>query len=377
MWIYLINIVILPLYGMFRRRNIGIFIAGMQLFLILAFRDVTVGVDLGNYIGGFNFISELSFSDLCSRLHLVSTADLVYPYSYESGYCVLNWLCGKIGLSFHSFLVIHAAFVVFSVCRFISKYSYKPWMSFCLFIGLGMYEHLFGILRQTLAVAILLYGFDCINSRKWKKFIIIVFLAFTMHRLSIIFVILYFLMNKRITKAVMIKFLAGCTVFLGFSQIFYTRIISNLLRFIGKEGYTQSDFSINNLIITMLLFTILILIFVDFEIFKEKTMNMFMWSFLCSIPIEILGMNNDVFARSIEIFYIAVIILLPNIIRMYGLKIEQNQQVISYLKRTTRQTTLIRLIASLIVYVLMIGLLIYVLKDSVIVPYVLYKGVKL
>lgn len=375
MWIYIANIAILPFYGMFRKRNIGIFFAGIQMFLILAFRDITVGADLGNYIGGFKFISGLSFVNLCSRFHLVRTADLIYPYSYESGYCLLNWLCGKIGISFHGFLVICAAFIIFSTCRFIAKYSYKPWMSFCLFVGLGMYEYSFGILRQSLAVAILLYAFDYIKLRKWRNFIVIVFVAFTIHRLSIIFVILYFLIEKPITKKFMMKFFCFCIVFLGLSRILYVKIISNLLHFIGKETYGQSTFAMNNQILIMFLLIVLIFIFVDFKIFKEKNMNMFMWAFMCSIPVEILGMNNEGFARAIEIFYISVIILLPNIIRVYGLKRKYNQQIIGYLKKSNRQTSLINLFASLFIYMLMIGLLIYSLKNSVIVPYELYKGV--
>ncbi|MGO5542848.1 EpsG family protein [Blautia sp. HCP3S3_H10_1] len=376
MSLYILNMGILPIYSLLKKKNkkYGVFFVGLQLFLILALRDITVGVDLSNYGGGYKFIGGLTFKSLLSRLHLIQTAELVYPYSYESGYCVINWIFSKLGFSFHGFLIICAAFTIISLCIFINKYSSKPWLSFALYIGLGMYEYSFGILRQTLALSILLYGIDFIKQKKFKKFIFIVFIAFTIHRLAILFCVLYFLGNKIITKRLMGSCIFSCIIFLGISKMFYTGVIGRLLSIIGKSTYAESNFSINNQIILMFLIALLILFAVDFDLFKRKDMNLFMWSFLCAIPIEIIGMNNDGFARAIEIFYIAIIILIPNIINTYGVRYCKNTYGQKYkIRWNGNQLLLTKLIAEIIVFVLVFGLYIYLLKASPIVPYKLYK----
>ncbi|GEM_PF-6138402 len=370
MGIYVLSMAMIPIFGLLRGKNkqLGATLNGIQLFLILAFRDITLGADLSNYSGGYQFISSLSFGELIKRLHLFNVADLVYPYAYESGYCVFNWICSKIGLSFHGFLVVCSAFIIISVTKFISKYSLNEWLSFSLFLGLGMYEYSFGILRQTLAVAILLFAFDCAIEGKTKKFLLLVFLAFTMHRIAILFCIIYFLSRVQINKNKMIRYVGICAIFVIFSNLIYEKVIAFVLAKIGKSTYINITFKINNQIILMFAISIIIILFIDFEIFKEKELNIFMWSFLCAIPIEILGMNNDGFARAVEIFYIAIIVLLPNIVTLYGKKNSQVREE-KFLIVSIDTNTII----TCIIYLMMFGMMIYTLKDSFIVPYIFYK----
>ena len=66
-------------------------------------------------------------------------------------------------------------------------------------------------------------------------------------------------------------------------------------------------------------FIVLILIFTSFEDFFEENLdNSFLcWCFLWAFAIEIMGLYNDVIARAMQIPYIAIIALIPNILKRY------------------------------------------------------------
>ena len=69
----------------------------------------------------------------------------------------------------------------------------------------------------------------------------------------------------------------------------------------------------------MLLIAVMILIFASFEeLFEENPENNFLcWAFLLAIAIEIMGLYNDVIARAMYIPYVAVIALVPNVLKRY------------------------------------------------------------
>ena len=318
MWIYIINFVLIIAYGVFiKNKKLLVSLAAAQTFLILAFRAPTLGVDLDNYCAGFEFISELDFTDIVSRLNLIKTAELVYPFDYESGYAMANWVVGRLGFDFHGFLVIHAAFCMFSAGRFIYKYCDDPKVGFALFLSMGFFEYLFGILRQMLALAILLFAIPLIKKKKPIPYFLICLLAFTVHRVSLILVPLYFLCNIKLTKKRYMITLTGVLVLLVISPIIAKLVLEPLLRLIGKTSYSL-NFSMNMQIIIMAFIAIMILLFSSFDdVYNDPDQNMLCWMFLLALAVQIIGLYNDVVARAVYIPYIAIIALIPNVLGRY------------------------------------------------------------
>lgn len=121
MAIYIFNFLSLPVYGkIFNRRSVC-WLAGVQMFLILALRADTLGVDLVSYKAGFDYISGLSFTEMLSTLRFFLQAKLPYPLSFESGWVVLTWLISWFGLGFHFLLVVCAGINMIACSRFIYK----------------------------------------------------------------------------------------------------------------------------------------------------------------------------------------------------------------------------------------------------------------
>ncbi len=318
MAIYILCFLTLPIYdALIRDKKKLVTVVTVQLFLILALRDPTLGVDLVNYSGGYNFISSLGLTDLLSRLRLISSAELVFPYEYESGYVLLNWILGKLGVSFHLFLILHAAFCMTSFGVFIYRYSKLPWLSFSMLIAFSYFEYSFGILRQLLAISILLWAVPFIEKKKPIRFFLIVFLAFLFHRTAIVFAVMYLVRYIKVTRIVYLVNAAVWAILIVVTPFLFNVVLKRILLLLGKQSYTGISFEWSNMTTLLLLFAALAFFTLDFGAMKEKRNSIFCWGFLLMMPFQILAMSNEVFGRMILYYMVFGIALIPNILYDY------------------------------------------------------------
>lgn len=350
MWIYILNFALILFWGiLIKNKKVFVTIASIQIFLILALRSTELGADAGVYAAGFDYISKFSFIDMISKLNIINVADLMYPFSFESGYVVLNWLVSQIFGDFKWLLIIHAGFCVWTCGVFVYRYSYSPVLSFSLFVSLGFYTQFFFILRQTLAMCIMLWSIHFIRARKFVKFFFIFLIAFTIHRAVIVFLPLYFIYNLKITKRRYPVLIMGNFFLLAISPIIANYVLAPILNLFHMSY--KLKFNYNNLIVLMVIISVLIFVFSDFKIMFENDNNrLLLWMFMLSIMVEVVGMYNDVVARAVYMLYISVIILIPNIFSRY-----MNRDV--------------ALLGEFLMVMLVFFFMIYQLQDSSIVPY--------
>lgn len=352
MEIYLYNYLIMPIYAKILNRRSFCIIASLQMFLILAFRSHDVGVDLTVYSQAFEYISSLSFFEMIMRIRIIHDAILPYPFSMEGGWMILNWTIAFLGLGFHSLLVV-CAFINMSVCGlYIYKYSNEPWMSFCIICSLGVYTYMFGILRQSLALSIIVYAIDCYASKSEKKAWGWIFIAFTIHRtalLAIVLILIYRTVDasKAKYKAVLIRWIAFAIA----SPIIYqaTKIF---FRLFGK-GYVGAGFRWNNLMTLLLFVCIATMMLFDFNKIKTRMQVFFLWCMWAAVFWETIGLYNDNLARSVQYFTYFSAFAIPLIVCSY-----KNKKVVFCGKG--------------VVYTTLFLFLLYTLKGSAIVPYKMY-----
>lgn len=352
MGIYILNYLSLPVYRLILKKNKAFCIAfSIQLFLILALRHPSLGVDYITYSSGFEYISNLSFSDMLLRLRLVGTAKLTYPFVFESGYVVLNWIVAEIGFSFHGLLVVCAAINCASIGRFIYKYSNNPLLSFAIFVSFNMYVYCFGIIRQSLALSVVLWAVPYIIEKKRTKAILLIMIAFLFHRVAIIWLPFVFLFKIPITKK---RFLAayftGIALIL-FASYIYKNVITKMMLIIEVTNRLTIDFQYNNFALLIEIIGIIIYFFIDFKLFENSNLNLACWGLIFLFLFEPVSMCNEVFARASELYTVFLIILIPGLIYTY-----KNSNT--------------KLIANVVVFILMFGYMIYSLSsNNVLIPY--------
>lgn len=314
MTIYILNAITIVLYSFMLRddKKNYCFIVGLQLFLILALRNPLMGVDVDIYSRGYAYISNFSYSELTKRLRFLGDARLKYPFKFESGWTLLNWLCSKIGLSYTHFSIFLSLVNVFAFVRFIYKYSINPLISFLVLLSFQFYNYCFCILRQSLAVSLLIFSLDAILENKNAKAFFLILVAFCIHKVSIIFV--PFLLFPRMTfdkkRMVLFFILLACELIVV--GHFY-KIIGVVLTFLGK-GYSPSKLSINNLYILLVLFVLLIFIFFKNEKNKNNIFSILGIGMFYATAIETIGLVQNVAARAVELPLISLLIMLPVLI---------------------------------------------------------------
>ena len=352
MTIYIINILLIIVYAiLIKNRKKFIILVSIQLFLILALRSSSLGVDLANYSAGFNYIKTLNFPEMISKLHFFKIADLIYPFDYESGYVVLNWVISHLGFNFHGFLVVCAFVNIFSFSYFIYKYSDIPWLSYVILCTFGIYTYFFGIIRQSLALSIFLWSLHFWINKKRLKSILLFIIAFLCHRAIIIALPIFLFANfKPINRKKFLILLIFSIPFLIFSRFIYVNVIYAIMSILGK-GYVGHGLQLNNLIILLYFLSSIVLIFVNFDKIKNNKMcNISLYTLLISIFIEIMGLYNDNFARTMQIYNTFLLLSIPSLIKQYN-----NQKVIAIVKT--------------LLVLLLIIFMVHSLKNSKIVPY--------
>lgn len=223
---YIICMFIEKVRGKRLNRKIWTLVLIIPLFIIAAFRSPNIGNDTLNYYRSYLIVSqEKFFSRTRSR--------------FEPGYVFFMKIIDLLGFDYLGFQIITSAIIMFSVGRFISKYSNNIAFSFYIFVTTRMFFGTMNIVRQYLAIAILLFSVEYIKKRNFIKFSILVLIAYCFHSTAIVFLIMYPIAN--------IKFDAKKTVvFLGIgmvSSIFFDFLVRKFVILMGKyEGYLYGEY---------------------------------------------------------------------------------------------------------------------------------------
>lgn len=165
----------------------------------------------------------------------------------EIGYKYLNKLIQLIPCSNVFWLyIITSAFMIFGFGYAIKKYVEPEYLfvSIFMFIGSGIFFATLNLIRQYIAIVIILLGLGFLKNKKYIKFSIAIFLACLFHTSAIImlpFMIFYIIFNNN-------KYTKTLIVFYIMSLIFIVvdiRYIIEMLSFIIPERwiwYLESEF---------------------------------------------------------------------------------------------------------------------------------------
>ncbi len=361
MLIYIANFFSLYLYNfIIKNKLFFVCLASLQLFLILALRANDLGPDLTAYQEMYYYIGSLSWDNLCSRLHFFSTAELAIGMGIESGYVLFNWLVYSLGFSYHGFLVICALITIAPVGWFIKKYSKNPSLSFLVYVSTNLFFYNFGILRQSLAISILLCAVTFILKRQLLVSLLFVLLAFTFHRAAILWVPLILATRYCLNNKIFFLLFAAALVVLGTFALAGTGFLSPLLTFFGKSHYMTNEFAANNMIFLLFILAGALCALCDIStLTKEPIYNLLVWALLLCLYFEAICTFTPL-ARALPVLLIFIPVLLPNMLFNFRYGISQDKAPLLRFIITNG------LIGFLFIYMIL------QLRGSVIIPYRFY-----
>lgn len=336
MTIYLVTLFGLMLYGACknhnttnRRRKIYTFVAFACLALVAMLRSYNVGRDLqSHYYKTFLRVVNMDWNNL-------------FTLGYENGYLVFYKLISMFTDNGQWMIAIHALFVIGITGWFIYRNSENVVMSTFLFITTNTWFMYMTMMRQAMAVCIVLIALEIWKRKDWKikryvLYVAIVILAMQFHSSAFIaffMPIFDFLPFKR--KHIFISTLVMIASFALYNQMF--KAVSFLQ--IGKRDYTEfyssSGEAIN--IISLYFVFIYVLIFaigtLSLVYYNKKRNNQssglavtdesgFSNSFLLYMVLilavcRITGLKINIMARMTYCFMPFVYVLLPRSINCF------------------------------------------------------------
>lgn len=163
-------------------------VIALSLILMAGLRSPNVDADYHVYSSRFDYISTLSARELLN---------LMGSFTIEPGFVLINRFLSMVGLSSSSIFLVIAALAVSIKSYFIYKYSPYIGLGFALyFVHIYLHTEMIQI-RGGLAVSILLFSVKPLASRNFKKYLFIVLLAMSVHKMSVLALPLYFLYTPK------------------------------------------------------------------------------------------------------------------------------------------------------------------------------------
>lgn len=207
MTIYLANIGLLIVWNLIlqpkKENNVSgkrlfCILASFQWFILSAFRHFDIGSDTWFYGYLFDDVASKSWSQIFNESYNILTGAIE---GRDVGYVIFSKAVSCIYNDYRFLLIIVAALLAITLGKFIYQHSHDVLFSYILFSCL--FYSFFAItgLRQTIATCILVFGsYNLIKEKKIVKFLILSLLLSTIHKSCLIYILMYFIANKKITK---------------------------------------------------------------------------------------------------------------------------------------------------------------------------------
>ena len=220
-------------YGSYRfqRQPLANKIAFAMLIISLA---LPIGLrvtynDTGTYIRTFQTSGDLAALFSSDELHILRNPAFVF---YR---CLIKTFTNNHMI----FFMFVAFFVQYSYMRFLRRHCENFLLGVFLFFCLGTYTFSIAAMKQTIAMAILLYAVDDLIDRRTSQFYLKVFIAFLFHTYAIAFAVLPLFINKPWNFRTFLLLLGTLFVMNNFESI-----IGSFLEYANERGKAVAEYEV-------------------------------------------------------------------------------------------------------------------------------------
>lgn len=279
------------------------------------FRETSVGADAKTYF--FNY---------WLRIDDISWTKIFTDFSKDNGFYFLlkvisvvtdDWWVARAILFILSFSIYYAV---------IGTETPYPSVSMIIFLGIGFLGMLFGILRQVLAGAITLLAYKQSLYGAKARGILLLLLAVTFHKTSILFILAIILLKFNKNKFSMMQII----VMLGVSYVFFAAIIPFIINTYANSRYELVATS-NGGFVRLLFFVMIVC--VSYHLFDQTDANddeecCFLFNIsCCTLFIQMGALQWSLLTRVTNFFSVFWCLLLPKLIE----KLPSEKRLLYYL----------------------------------------------
>jgi len=305
MWLAFVLTFLILFLGIVLYKNKGLYLTCIFgiFFVLSAFRSVNVGNDTSDYKILFD---ELSYQSITN-----------FSWRYESGYLIYNRFLHFFSDNSQILFVVSAFIICLGYMLFIKKYSEIPWLSVYLFFMLRYFDLSMNVLRQSLAMVILFFGFYLLSeNKKTIYFILTVIFASFFHKTALIFLAMILIKKIKTDKAFYTLVGIGTTIFFLTFDVLFQYFLNFFPTYSYYLNSSYMDGSTRIATILNILVNLAILLFIFFNGFEKTKTNQWMFKAITlGLAISIISIRFSLLDRVGDFFTVYAIVLLPNTLK--------------------------------------------------------------
>ncbi len=332
MTIYLINIALIFVWGVFflhinptdSKKKVYCGICATQWIILSGFRHWTVGADTIAYSETFEHAFDISLTEYLNDCRMYLTGEKI-GYK-DPGYYVVQKIFQFFSDDYQMWLIFIAVLFTGLMARWVYKYSSMPDISFLIYSVLFYSFYAITGHRQTIATALIFFlGYEYAKKKQFIKFAIVAFVAFMIHKSSIVFILYYFFANISITPIyfIIMMFVSVVVAVLG------KQLYGPIALFFGFNE-DQVNYDVGGAETYAAVLTLLCLIAFCFYPWVNKqrrdAKNIYNLMFFTLIA-TLLVFQNQTFMRIQQYFSIIIMVIVPELIKAF----DKNYRLFVYL----------------------------------------------
>ena len=151
-------------------------------------------------------------------------------FNYEIGYEIWSNIFYKIGLSYHHFTFINTVADILILAYVLKKYSKYPIFSMFLFLAVQGLSFEVDLLRNAKAVLLFIISIQFIKERKLIPFLILNILGMTFHMSSVIYLPMYFILNRNYSRKIVLPLIILGNIY----YLFDTKLFIHILEYMSS-----------------------------------------------------------------------------------------------------------------------------------------------
>lgn len=314
MWLAFVLTFLILFLGIVLYKNKELYLSCVfgVFFILSAFRSVNVGNDTIDYKILFD---ELSYQPIAN-----------FSWRYEKGYLIYNRFLHYFSDNPQILFIVSALIICLGYMLFIKRYSEIPWLSVYLFFMLRYFDLSMNVLRQSLAMVILFFGFYLLSeNKKIIYFILTVIFASFFHKTAIIFLIMILVKKIKTEKSFYTLLGIGTAVFF----VAFDMLFQYFLNFFPTYAYyldsSYMDGSTKVATVLNILVNLAILLFIFFNNYEKTKINQWMFrAITLGLAISIISIRFSLLDRVSDFFTVYAIVLLPNVLINKGKNLNLN-----------------------------------------------------
>lgn len=296
----------------YNRRYYVIIMAVLHSF-VCGFRYMYLTGDLMKYASDYSAMRNYGWF-----------SDEVFHGGRNTGFYWLMKLVSNISNgNFQALLLIIAIIIEVIVAILICKYSSMPWFSYLVWNCMGFYVAGFSLIKQALAMAIIMCAMMCIFKKNLKGFLIFTLIAGFIHMPALIFLPAYFVAQRKVNG----RTIFGYIMFAGIIFLFRSRIVN----FIAEFYYDEETFQLESAGLGGRFTVILLILLCGFLLkgFREQIFEQLFNIIMISAILQMFSNFDNVFTRLADYYLQFSVLFIPMIFYNSAEKLSINKNRIS------------------------------------------------